>query len=165
VLDVEGWAELRRPPDAASVNWHEEGSPELAGLLLDLGIGVEAGVWTPDSARAFAGWPRANEVARVLVEATEHDPDAAVEHAALMLAALPDASEPNLPELLVHGEEGAAWPLLRWAAAQGYAVRIGLEDCATRSDGTPARSSADQVADAVRLLPALPRSDARRNGR
>jgi uncharacterized protein (DUF849 family) len=150
---VRTWAALPRPPDVASVNWHEEGSPELASVLLEMRVGVEAGLWTPDAARAFSRWPRRRDVTRVLVEATDHDPDAAIQQAASILAALAGAGP---PELLVHGEEGAAWPVLRWAAARGYAVRIGLEDCATRADGAPAGSSVDQVTDAVRLLSGLP---------
>jgi uncharacterized protein (DUF849 family) len=155
---VERWAALPRRPEVASVNWHEEGSPELAALLLDLGIGVEAGIWTPAPARAFARWERRGEVMRVLVEATEHDPDDAVHQAEAIIGALVGDAGDALPALLVHGEEGAAWPVLRWATAHGYAVRIGLEDCATRADGVPARSSAEQVADAVRLLTELPAS-------
>jgi uncharacterized protein (DUF849 family) len=95
-------------------------------------------------------------VTRVLVEATEHEPWAALEHVAGIVEMLADTVRGALPQLLVHGEEDAAWPVLRWAAMHGYAVRIGLEDCATRADGTRAWSSADQVADAARLLTAGP---------
>jgi uncharacterized protein (DUF849 family) len=110
---VQGWAGLRRRPDVASVNWHEDGSPALADLLLDVGIGVEAGLWAPDAAVSFAGWARRREATRVLVEATEHDPDTAVEQAASILVALHEAAGGAVPELLVHGEEDAAWPVLR----------------------------------------------------
>ncbi|GAB3799525.1 3-keto-5-aminohexanoate cleavage protein [Micromonospora zhanjiangensis] len=37
-------------PDFASVNWHEPGATEVAALLAERGIGVEAGLFTPDAA-------------------------------------------------------------------------------------------------------------------
>src|SRR5215470_5687118 len=37
-------------PDFASVNLSEPGAEDLAGLLTDLGIAVEAGVWSADDA-------------------------------------------------------------------------------------------------------------------
>ena len=56
---VAAWRDLDDRPHVASVNWHEDGAPELAALLLASGIGVEAGLWTPPAARAFRAWPRA----------------------------------------------------------------------------------------------------------
>ncbi|WP_083129117.1 3-keto-5-aminohexanoate cleavage protein [Mycolicibacterium tusciae] len=47
---VEQWGSH---PDYASVNWHEPGAAELADLLLDKGIGVEAGLWYQDAAESF----------------------------------------------------------------------------------------------------------------
>jgi uncharacterized protein (DUF849 family) len=146
---VAGWATLPARPDAASVNWHEDGAPRLAALLLDLGIGVEAGLWTTDAARAFAAWPRRREVTRVLVEATADDPDAALAQARAIVDAL---GAPPAP-LLVHGEESGAWPVLRWAAERALAVRIGLEDTLHLPDGSPARTSAPLVAAAVNAEP------------
>lgn len=45
-------------PDFASVNWHEEGAERVAELLVERGIGVEAGLFTPAAARRFlrAAW-------------------------------------------------------------------------------------------------------------
>ncbi|HEX2289416.1 MAG TPA: 3-keto-5-aminohexanoate cleavage protein, partial [Pseudonocardiaceae bacterium] len=40
---VRSWTVL---PDHASVNWHEPGAEDVAALLLDLGVGVEAGIWS-----------------------------------------------------------------------------------------------------------------------
>jgi uncharacterized protein (DUF849 family) len=47
---VRSWTVL---PDSASVNWHEPGAEEVAALLLDHGVGVEAGLWTPEAVRAW----------------------------------------------------------------------------------------------------------------
>jgi len=141
---VAAWRDLPARPDVASVNWHEDRAPELASLLLEAGIGVEAGLWTPGAARAFSAWPRAGEVARVLVESTLDDARAAPADAAAILAQVRTA-HPRA-RILVHGESAGAWPVLRWAADRGYAVRIGLEDTLTLPDGAPATSNAALVA-------------------
>jgi uncharacterized protein (DUF849 family) len=140
---VAAWRDLGELPDVASVNWHEEGAPELAALLLGSGIGVEAGLWTPSAARAFSAWPRVGEVARVLVESTLDDARAAPSDAASILAEL-RTPHPRTA-VLVHGEGAGAWPVLGWAAGRGYAVRIGLEDVLTLPDGAPATSNAELV--------------------
>src|SRR4029453_7882906 len=107
-------------PDVASVNWHEDGGPRLADLLLAGGIGVEAGIWTVDAARSFTRWPRRHEVTRVLVEATPIEPLRAVREAREIAAVVA-----GIAPLLVHGQDGGAWPVLAWAGTAGHAVRIG----------------------------------------
>lgn len=144
------WRDLDDRPDVASVNWHEDGAPELAALLLASGIGVEAGLWTPPAARAFRVWPRAGEVARVLVESTLDDARATPADAAAILAEL--GTEHPRARVLVHGEGAGAWPVLGRAAAQGYAVRIGLEDVLTLPGGDPAASNAELVAAALTVM-------------
>jgi uncharacterized protein (DUF849 family) len=52
---------------------------------------------------------------------------------------------------LIHGEEEAAWPLLRHALALGYDTRIGLEDTFHLPDGTKAVSNVALVRAALAL--------------
>jgi uncharacterized protein (DUF849 family) len=144
---VREWGGLRGRPDVASVNWHEDGAHRLAELLLDGGIGVEAGIWTVAAARTFARWPRRHEATRVLVEATATQPARAVRQAREIGAVLA-----GVAPLLVHGQEAGAWPVLRWAAAAGHSVRIGLEDVLVLPDGGPAGDNAALVAAAARIL-------------
>jgi uncharacterized protein (DUF849 family) len=144
---VRGWSGLDARPDVASVNWHEDGVPRLAELLLDGGIGVEAGIWTVDAARSFADWPRRHQVTRVLVEATALEPARAVRDAREIAAVLVGGAP-----LLVHGQDAAAWPVLGWAATAGHAVRIGLEDALALPDGSPAAGNAALVAAAAEVL-------------
>ncbi|GGM96009.1 hypothetical protein GCM10009721_23170 [Terrabacter tumescens] len=141
-------------PDCASVNWHEDGAVEIAAALRDNGIGVEAGIWTPQAASSFVatGWPW--QVERVLVELIPgvtpgSDGPWAAER---ILAALGMSPVP----VLVHGEERWTWPVLRWAQAAGYDVRIGLEDTRLMPDGREARDNAALVAAAVRSEPSTP---------
>jgi uncharacterized protein (DUF849 family) len=42
---------------------------------------------------------------------------------------------PSGLELVVHGENEWAWPVLEWARSQGYGLRVGLEDMLTGPGG------------------------------
>ncbi|EYB66851.1 hypothetical protein DEIPH_ctg064orf0013 [Deinococcus phoenicis] len=135
-------------PDFVSVNWHESHAVPLAGTLLELGIGVEAGIWTVEAARAFLRWPRRDEALRVLVELPDREdtlPDAA------RILTLLDGTRVRPPRLL-HGEGRSAWPLLHEAARLGLSTRTGLEDTLARPDGTPALDNADLVRAARAVL-------------
>jgi len=145
---VHGWTVL---PDFASVNWHETDSAQLAAVLLDSGVGVEAGLWTSDAVRSWLEWPDRSRCLRVLLEITDDLPEPdAVAAAGRLVEAL--GSEPGVPVLL-HGEDGSAWPVLREAGRLGLDARIGLEDVLVLPDGRPAPDNAALVAAARRLLP------------
>ncbi|MFJ4869010.1 3-keto-5-aminohexanoate cleavage protein [Streptomyces sp. NPDC088757] len=154
VPDPERRAELIRSwtvlPDHASVNWHEEGAETVAEALLEHGIGVEAGIWSgTDGARRFRAWPLADQVLRVLAEVTDTDPATAASTATALLR---DLGDDLAAPLLLHGEDGGAWPVLRVAAGLGLDTRIGLEDVLTLPDGSTARDNARLVRAAREIL-------------
>lgn len=141
-------------PDCASVNWHEDGALEVARLLLARGVGVEAGLWTPRAATSFVAtnWPW--QVERVLVEVVPGVSPGAdgIWSAERVLAALGMIPAP----VVVHGERGWAWPVLRWAQASGFSVRIGLEDTLVLPSGREARDNAELVVAARQHEPGTP---------
>ncbi|MFF9912888.1 3-keto-5-aminohexanoate cleavage protein [Streptomyces sp. NPDC013457] len=140
------WTDL---PDHASVNWHEPGAEELAAVLLERGVAVEAGLWSgTDGPERFLRSPLAPRVLRVLAEVTDHDPATAESTARSLLAELGTAH--GLPVLL-HGEDGGAWPVLRLARRLGLATRVGLEDTLVLPDGSRADSNAQLVAAALAM--------------
>ncbi|WP_165553787.1 3-keto-5-aminohexanoate cleavage protein [Kribbella capetownensis] len=106
-------------------------------MLIARDIGVEAGLFTPAAADKYLAW--GGPVVRVVVEAIPWvSPEAdGVAAAQAVLAELPTR------DVLVHGEGEWAWPVLRWASAQGYDVRGGLEDMLTGHEGQPVQSNAD----------------------
>ncbi|MDQ0747354.1 uncharacterized protein (DUF849 family) [Streptomyces africanus] len=113
---IRSWTVL---PDHASVNWHEPGAEEVAALLLDLGVGVEAGIWSgTDGAGRFADSPLGSRVLRVLAEVTDTDPSGAVAAARGLLS---DLGAAHGRPVLLHGEDGGAWPVLRLAGELGLA--------------------------------------------
>ncbi|WP_167409659.1 3-keto-5-aminohexanoate cleavage protein [Streptomyces africanus] len=138
---IRSWTVL---PDHASVNWHEPGAEEVAALLLDLGVGVEAGIWSgTDGAERFADSPLGSRVLRVLAEVTDTDPSTAAGSARALLS---DLGPAHGRPVLLHGEDGGAWPVLRLAGELGLATRVGVEDVLVLPDGRRAGSNAELVA-------------------
>ena len=144
---VQSWTVL---PDHASVNWHEEGAAQVADALLARGIGIEAGIYSgADGLARFSAWPRAGRALRVLAEVTDVHPRTAPRTAEALLEKL--AAATTLP-ILLHGEDGAAWHVLRLAAARGLATRIGLEDTLFLPDGSAAADNAVLVRAARHII-------------
>ncbi|GAA2577076.1 3-keto-5-aminohexanoate cleavage protein [Actinomadura fulvescens] len=146
---VESWKVL---PDHASVNWHEEGAEPVADALLDHGVDIEAGIFSGASSagavRRFLAWPSRHRVLRVLAEVVDPDPETAPATAAALLTEL----APNERPVLLHGEQGGAWPVLRLAASLGLDTRIGLEDTLLLPDGSAAPDNAALVRAARDIL-------------
>jgi uncharacterized protein (DUF849 family) len=141
---VEGWRAL---PDFASVNWHEPGSEDLAMLLLDRGVGVEAGIFHAEAAESWAASGVAQHCLRVMIELpADGDPATADD----LLERVRAAGSPA--PVLLHGLDESCWPLLQHARECGVQTRIGLEDTLRLPDGSPAPDNAALVAAAVDLL-------------
>ena len=137
---IRSWSVL---PDFASVNVHEDGAAAVARALAERGIGVEAGVWSVAAVPAYVALPV--PAVRILVECMDQDVDAALASAQAVLAALPAGG----PPVLLHGEGGCCWPVLRAALRLGLDTRIGLEDTLSLPDGSPARDNVSLVSAAV----------------
>lgn len=139
VAAVRSWAAM---PDFASVNWHEEGAEDVAAALLDLGVGVEAGLWHAAAVRAWLSAPVREACFRVLVELPDGLDEAAAETQASGLLGMLTSAGVDPGAVLLHGEGSSCWPALRVAAARGIATRIGLEDTRLLPDGSPAPDNA-----------------------
>jgi uncharacterized protein (DUF849 family) len=142
---VRGWTVK---PDFVSLNMEEPGAEEMARLLIDSGVGVEAGVFGVQDVAALAASSFRDQLVRVLVEVDDSDPEAAVAHCWEIEAALDEAgiAAPRLH----HGEDVATWAVIDAAVERGRDVRIGLEDTLVLADGSPASSNADLVAAVAR---------------
>jgi len=86
---------------------------------------------------------------RVLAESTVTDPETAVAESVRILRALGKLPVP----VLLHGEEGGAWPVLEYALRTKQDTRIGFEDVLQRPDGWLATGNDDLVraAQAIRV--------------
>jgi uncharacterized protein (DUF849 family) len=145
---VSGWSGPGKPA-FASVNLSEPGAAELAALLGELGIAVEAGISSVADAHALAESGLGDGLLRILIEPEETSAEGAVAAAAAVEAAL-DGHGFTAPRLH-HGFGLATWHVLRAAIALGRDIRVGLEDTPVLADGTPATSNAELVAAAVAL--------------
>ena len=134
-------------PDFAAVNFHEPAALEVARLLLDKGIAVEAGIWDVAAAERLHGSGLASDCLRLLLEPAQTPGDAQTRLHGIE-AALADVKNPGL----LHGFGAAAWAFIELAARRGYDMRVGLEDTLVLPDGTRARDNAELVAMAWRIL-------------
>jgi len=114
---IGAWTE----PDYASVNISEDGWRDVVRALRANGIGVEAGVWSADDARALRESGLAGDLTRILIEPVEADPAGAV---ALVAAIKAQLHGP----FLQHGDGDATWVLIEDAIHHGLDTRVGLED-------------------------------------
>lgn len=139
-------------PAYSSVNLCEEGAVEVMRTLLAAGIGIEAGVWTPEDAEALVSCGLANQVTRVLVEpgAAQAGKDDVISVVDAINEIL-DRADVTAPRLQ-HGDGELTWILIEDAARRGLDTRVGLEDTLYLPDGSRARNNADLVSAARRLL-------------
>jgi Uncharacterized conserved protein len=144
---IDSWRVL---PDYASVNLSEKAAPALFEKLHRLGIGIEAGLAQAEDAARLLELGLTRFALRILVEVGEQDLDRASAAADEILAVL-GRSAIQKPVLL-HGTDASAWPLLRRALESGFSTRIGLEDVCALPDGSTAKSNAELVKAAVRLV-------------
>jgi uncharacterized protein (DUF849 family) len=139
-------------PDFASVNWHEDGADQAAQALLELGVGVEAGLWHEDAVAAWNRSPFRARCLRVLLELPDGlDQTGTLRIADQLLAAVRAGPDEAVPVLL-HGEGSSTWPALRYAAELGLPTRIGLEDTLVMPDGSVAADNAALVRRAIEII-------------
>lgn len=145
---VEAWSVL---PDFASVNFHEAGAVELAQLLRERGIGIEAGLSNLKAARVFIESGLASVSLRLLIEPFEPTVDQALRNVDLIEEHL-QAAKITTPRLL-HGTDATCWPILTEAYRRGHSTRIGFEDTFFDPDGHRASDNAALVRIAREKLP------------
>jgi uncharacterized protein (DUF849 family) len=141
-------------PSYSSVNLCEEDAVQVMRTLLAAGIGIEAGVWTPEDAVALVRCGLAGQVTRVLVEPGEAQAGAG--DAIPMVDAIHeilDRAGIRAPRLQ-HGDGELTWILIEDAVRRGIDTRVGFEDTLYLPDGSRARNNADLVA-AARAIGAV----------
>jgi uncharacterized protein (DUF849 family) len=145
---VEAW-EGPDIPDFASINLNEPGCDDLARLLLERGIAIEAGVWVPEDVDRLAASSFADRILRVLIEPEDTTGEDAVATTVAIEAALArfGISAPTV----AHGYGQADWDVIRRCVARRTGFRVGLEDTTVLPDGSAAGSNAELMAAAVAL--------------
>lgn len=137
-------------PDFASVNFIEKGSPALAKVLIDKGVGIEAGLSDASAASTLVASGLGQQCLRILIEPRGATVEAALKSADDMIAVL-DKAGITRPRLL-HGSNATAWGVLDEAIRRGLDTRCGLEDMLVLPDGSAAADNAAIVAAARRKV-------------
>jgi uncharacterized protein (DUF849 family) len=148
---IRRWAVL---PDFASVNFDEAGAAELASMLLERGVGIEAGVANRHAADQLIRSGLAGRCLRIMFEPRQQTTPGALS-AVAEAESLLDAEGVRSPRLL-HGVDKTAWALLEVAGERDYATRIGFEDTLTLPNGEVAGSNGELVRAARDLLARVP---------
>jgi uncharacterized protein (DUF849 family) len=131
---VQAW----RAPDYTSVNLSEEGPLDVMRVLIEIGVGIEAGVSTVEDAVRLGDSGLGAQVTRILVEPGDEQVGKNVEDA-LRLA---DDIHRTLDRFgltaprLQHGDGAVTWALLADAVRRRINTRIGLEDTLYEPDGS-----------------------------
>ena len=141
---IRSWSTL---PDFASVNLHEAGAAQVIELLMERGVGVEAGIWNAPAAVSLVTSGFADDCLRILLEPAE-----ASCSARMNLLQMEGALVGVAPRRLLHGLGHCAWHLIELAAKRGYDTRIGFEDTLRLPDGSHAAGNAELVRAARNIM-------------
>jgi uncharacterized protein (DUF849 family) len=147
---VARWTEQ---PELVTANQGEEGIVELCNVLLERGVGIEAGLLSLADAHTFADSGMPDHCVRAMVEPLGEDPDTALAEAEAIEEVLAAARIPL--EQVHHGDGLASWAVNRRGAARGHGIRTGLEDTPVLPDGTLAAGNGELVAAAAAILAEL----------
>ena len=130
---IDGWDIL---PDFAGVNFHEPGAMQTCRILLEKGVGVEAGIWNAEAAHRFRRSGLSICCLRVLIEPGQESGDPKSR-----LVEIEAALQHIAGRRLLHGFETSTWEFVALASRRGYDARIGFEDTLTLPDGSPAEDN------------------------
>jgi uncharacterized protein (DUF849 family) len=134
-------------PDFASVNIHEPGALQVFQLLLEKGIGVEAGIWNEEAAQLLRHSGFSDRCLRILIEPAQ-EPGDAMKRLREIETILVDTERPRL----LHGFETSAWEFIALASRRGYQSRIGFEDTLALPEGNRAEDNGELVARARQIM-------------
>ena len=138
-----------RSPDYTSVNLSEPGAIEVMEALLEVGVGIEAGVWAVEDAGRLVTAGLGDRMTRILVEPIASLAGEAVRLVKDIHVAL-DKAGITTPRLQ-HGDGDSTWPLLTDAVRRGIDTRVGLEDTVFAPNGERTSGNAALI-QAARVL-------------
>lgn len=147
-----------RAPDYTSVNLSEPGALAMMETLLEIGVGIEAGVWTVEDAELLGASGLGQRVTRILVEPGELQVG---DNAADALRLVEDIHRTldrfglTVPRLQ-HGDGRVTWVILTDAVRRGIDTRVGLEDTVYEPSGEHTAGNAALVRAARALGAGVP---------
>lgn len=139
--------------DCATVNLSETGFEDVMSAMLDVGIGIDVGLWAPLEMDRLVRSGLLPQAQRVSIELDPGEPyfltGNPIDLARQVNQLLDDAGS-TCPRL-THGMNDWTWPLVRDAFRRGHDTRVGFEDSVLLPDGTTAKNNAQLVEAAAAL--------------
>jgi uncharacterized protein (DUF849 family) len=139
--------------DCATVNLSEPGFDEVMAAMLDVGIGIDVGLWAPVEMDRLLRSGLLPQAQRVSIELDPGEPyflTGEPAELARQVNDLLDGAGSACPRL-THGMNDWTWPLVRDAFRRGHDTRVGFEDSVLLPDGARAENNAQLVKAAVAL--------------
>jgi uncharacterized protein (DUF849 family) len=139
--------------DCATVNLSEEGFEDVMSVMLEVGIGIDVGLWAPFEMPRLVHSGLLAHARRVSIELDPGEPyflqGQPMDLAQQLNCALDDAGS-TCPRL-THGMNDWTWPLIEDAFRRGHHTRVGFEDSVLLPDGTTADGNAQLVEAAMAI--------------
>jgi uncharacterized protein (DUF849 family) len=139
--------------DLATVNLSEDGFERVMAAMLDVGIGIDVGLWAPQEIDVLVSSGLLPEVTRISIELGPGEPYFLAGEPvdiAQRVNDLLDEAQSTCPRL-THGNDEWTWPLVLDAFRRGHDTRVGFEDSVRLPDETIAANNSELVAAAVAL--------------
>jgi uncharacterized protein (DUF849 family) len=133
--------------DCATVNLSERGFERVMQVMLDVGIGIDVGVWAPVEIDALLASGFLFHVQRISIELDRGEPYYLSGEPTALAQQVNDALDAagSACPRLTHGMNDWTWPLVADAFRRGHHTRVGFEDSVYLPDGTKAQCNADLV--------------------
>jgi uncharacterized protein (DUF849 family) len=139
--------------DCATVNLSEPGFEAVMAAMLDVGIGIDVGLWAPVEIDRIVRSGMLPFAQRVSIELDPGEPyflSGPPEALAQQMNDALDAAGSACPRL-THGSDDWTWALVEDAFRRGHDTRVGFEDSVLLPDGTIAGSNAELVTAALEV--------------
>jgi uncharacterized protein (DUF849 family) len=139
--------------DCATVNLSEDGFERVMSAMLDVGIGIDVGLWAPievDRLICSGLLPRVERVSIELAPGGPYCLEGQPSDVAQQVNDLLDDAGSSCRRL-THGMNEWTWPLVEDAFRRAHDTRVGFEDSVLLPNGKKAESNAQLVEAAVAL--------------
>jgi uncharacterized protein (DUF849 family) len=139
--------------DCATVNLSEGGFERVMQIMLDVGIGIDVGLWAPVEMAALLASGLLPHVQRISIELNPGEPYYLSGEPSALAQQINDALDAagSACPRLTHGMNDWTWPLIADAFGRGHDTRVGFEDSVHLPDGGKAQSNAQLVQAALAL--------------
>ena len=139
--------------DCATVNLSEPGFERIMSAMVDVGIGIDVGLWAPQEMDVLIRSGFLPQAMRISIELDSGGPYFLTGDPLAVAQQINEALDEagSACPRLTHGMNAWTWPLVQDAFSRGHHTRVGFEDSVFLPNGNRAHDNAELVAAAVTL--------------